>query len=68
MYEGNYEKKQVECLKCGRITQIPKAYTLKESWCKECGSLKIRIYRGDQDTTHVDDGREIQGASRGISE
>lgn len=40
-----YPKKQIECDKCGRVTEIPKSHTLKESWCKECGSQKIRLYR-----------------------
>lgn len=41
----SYPKKQIECDDCGRVTEIPKAYPLKESWCKECRSQKIRLYK-----------------------
>jgi hypothetical protein len=40
-----YEKKAVECDDCGAVTEIPKWMTLKESWCKECQSMKIRLYK-----------------------
>lgn len=40
-----YAKRQVECDDCGRITEIPKWMRVRDSWCKECRSLKIRLYK-----------------------
>lgn len=38
-------KKQVECDDCGFVNEQPKAYPLKLSSCKTCGSTKIRLYK-----------------------
>ena len=43
----SYPQKQVECEACGYITSMPKAYPLKLSCCKQCGSIKIRLYKKD---------------------
>jgi uncharacterized paraquat-inducible protein A len=38
-------KKAVECDDCGRVTDVPKTHPLRFCHCKECGSLKIRLYK-----------------------
>jgi hypothetical protein len=48
-YYGNYPKKWVECDECGYVNQQPKAYPLRYSCCKTCGSMHIRLYRPPKD-------------------
>ena len=42
---GSYPKKMVECDDCGYVNEQPKAYPLKLSCCKTCGSTHIRLYK-----------------------
>lgn len=42
----NYETKEIECDKCGRVSSVAKKIPLHFACCKECGSLKIRLYKG----------------------
>jgi hypothetical protein len=42
----DYKTKQIECLKCGYVSTVAKHIPLRFACCKECGSLRIRIYKG----------------------
>ncbi len=41
----DYETKQIECDKCGRVSTVAKHIPLRFSKCPECGSLKIRLWK-----------------------
>jgi Zn finger protein HypA/HybF involved in hydrogenase expression len=45
--------KTIECDDCGAVTRIPKWMTLKLSWCKECQSQKIRLYKGNPNDAYI---------------
>jgi predicted Zn-ribbon and HTH transcriptional regulator len=41
----NYETKEIECDKCGRVSTVAKHIPLKQAWCPECRSSRIRLYK-----------------------
>ena len=38
-------RKEIECEECGYISFVASWIPLKQAWCPECRSDKIRLYR-----------------------
>jgi len=43
-----YETKEIECDKCGYVSRVAAFIPLKQAWCPQCHSSKIRLHKPDR--------------------